>query len=175
MINQNQKPTERLWFLEFRENPDPSPSTPQKKNANSKVNATNSTSDKTTTPCELNTSAGATKERRSKSKNAAKRCETIVPVSGPLTAKEACVLLGCHYQTFLYRERKGDIRSFMRIKRMKFYHRHDVLLLAKQKPVKNKPHYTKRTPTVVSQPETAPKQQTAWQWFLTFMNRLCTW
>jgi len=128
----------------------------------------------TTKPPAQNQKRGAKKGRPNKSKSAGKRCETIVPASGPLTVKEACALLGCHYQTFLYRERRGDITPYLRVKNFKFYHREDVLLLARQKPVKNKPHYTKRVPAVVVPPETTSQQQTVWQWFFTFMRRLCS-
>lgn len=88
--------------------------------------------------------SGAQRGRRNKSKNAGSNSASSVPVSGPLNTKEVCRLLGCHYQTLLYREKRGQIKPFLRIKGQKFYHRADVLLLMRDKPVNPKPHYTKR-------------------------------
>lgn len=108
------------------------------------MNAIEPTEPPTTQPPAQNQKRGAKKGRPNKSKGAGSKSGSFVPASGPLTAKEACALLGCHYQTFLYRERRGDITPYLRVKNFKFYYREDVLRLARQKPVKNKPHYTKR-------------------------------
>lgn len=53
-------------------------------------------------------------------------------------------MLKCHYQTLLYRERRGEIKAFTRVKNQKFYHKADVLLLKREKPVVPKPHWSKR-------------------------------
>lgn len=77
-------------------------------------------------------------------KSAGNKSGSSVPVSGPLNSKEVCKLLGCHYQTLLYRERRGQIKPFLRVGNQKFYHRADVMLLMRDKPVTPKPHHTKR-------------------------------
>jgi len=123
---------------------------------------------------------GAQKGRRNKSKIAGNNSETTAPDNGPLNSKEVCKLLKCHYQTLLYREKRGEIRPFLRIKGKKFYHRADVLLLMRVKPVISKPHYTQRRgggpgsgiiigPAIVVQQQ--PKKPTLWNRIIAFFAK----
>ena len=65
------------------------------------------------------------------------------PESSLLTKQEACQMLGCHWQTLLYREKSGQIKS-IRIGRRKYYAVGEIKALLKRKPIRNKPHYSKR-------------------------------
>lgn len=51
--------------------------------------------------------------------------------------------LGCHYQTLLYRERKGQLHP-IKIRNRKFYAIGEIKKLKAEAPVKSKPHYTRR-------------------------------
>lgn len=64
-----------------------------------------------------------------------------------------CAKLNCHWQTLLYREKKGDIKG-IRIGRRKWYAAGEVEQLLKYKPIAHKQHYNKRTPV---------EQPTLWQ------------
>ena len=63
--------------------------------------------------------------------------------------------LGCHWQTVIYREKKGDLTG-VRIGRRKYYSLEQVEKLIRSKPVHNKPHWSKRTTT------SAQTKQTLW-------------
>jgi hypothetical protein len=52
-------------------------------------------------------------------------------------------MLGCHWQTLLYREKRGQLRS-IRIGRRKYYAVGEINALLKYNPVHNKPHWSKR-------------------------------
>lgn len=54
--------------------------------------------------------------------------------------------LGCHWQTLLYRERKGELTG-VKIAGRKFYCLEQVEKLIRSNPVVNKPHWTKRSVT----------------------------
>lgn len=119
------------------------------------------------------------KELQNKSKSAGNKSESSVPVSGPLNSKEACKLLGCHYQTLLYRERRGLIKS-LRVGGKKFYHYKDVIAMKRYNPVTPKPHYTKRRgggpgseiiigPAIVVQQQ--PKKPTLWNRIIAFFAK----
>jgi hypothetical protein len=54
----------------------------------------------------------------------------------------AAARLGCHWQTLLYREKRGQLNP-IKIGRRKFYSAGQVDLLKKNNPVHNKPHWTK--------------------------------
>jgi hypothetical protein len=54
-----------------------------------------------------------------------------------------CARLNCHWQTLLYRQKKGDLTP-IRIGRRKYYAVGEVEQLLKHKPVAHKPHYSKR-------------------------------
>lgn len=52
--------------------------------------------------------------------------------------------LGCHWQTVIYREKKGDLTG-IRIGRRKYYSLEQVEKLIRSNPVHSKPHWSKRT------------------------------
>ena len=51
--------------------------------------------------------------------------------------------LGCHWQTLVYREKKGDLTGF-KIGGRKYYSLEQVEKLIRSNPVVNKPHWSKR-------------------------------
>lgn len=53
--------------------------------------------------------------------------------------------LGCHWQTLLNRERKGELTP-IKIGRKKFYAIGQVRQIKKYRPVQTKPHWSKRKP-----------------------------
>ena len=60
-----------------------------------------------------------------------------------LTREAACKRLGCHWQTLLYREKRGDFTG-IKIGRQKFYVAAEIEQVRREKPVTNKPNKTKR-------------------------------
>ncbi len=70
-----------------------------------------------------------------------------------LTREQACARLNCHWQTLIYRQKKGDLTP-IRIGRRKYYAAGEVEQLLKKKPVIQKPHYSKRV---------SVEQPTLWQ------------
>ena len=81
--------------------------------------------------------------------------------SGPkkllLTREMAAERLGCHWQTVIYREKCGDLTG-IKIGRRKFYSLEEVERLIRYKPVRSKPHWTRRPVNVISFPK-----PTLWQ------------
>ena len=63
--------------------------------------------------------------------------------------------LGCHWQTVIYREKKGDLTG-IRIGRRKYYNLEQVEKLIRSNPVVSKPHWSKRTTT------NTPTKPTLW-------------
>jgi hypothetical protein len=51
--------------------------------------------------------------------------------------------LGCHWQTLLYREKRGELNA-IKIGRRKYYSAAQIDLVKKNNPVHNKPHWSKR-------------------------------
>lgn len=51
--------------------------------------------------------------------------------------------LGCHWQTVIYREKKGDLTG-IKIANRKFYALEEVEKLLRSKPVRSKPHWSKQ-------------------------------
>ena len=60
-----------------------------------------------------------------------------------LTREMAAERLGCHWQTVIYREKKGDLTG-IKIANRKFYALEEVEKLLRSKPVRNKPHWSKQ-------------------------------
>ena len=60
-----------------------------------------------------------------------------------LTRSAACKRLGCHWQTLLYREKRGDFTG-IKIGRCKYYVAAEIEQVRLSKPVHNKPNKTKR-------------------------------
>ena len=58
--------------------------------------------------------------------------------------------LGCHWQTLLYRERRGDLTA-IKIAGRKYYSLGEVEQLKRTHPVHSKPHWKKRTKTEVKE------------------------
>lgn len=77
-----------------------------------------------------------------------KSCVETEISSGPkkllLTREMAAERLGCHWQTVIYREKKGDLTG-IRIGRRKYYNLEQVEKLIRSNPVHSKPHWSKRT------------------------------
>lgn len=67
--------------------------------------------------------------------------------SGPkkllLTREMAAERLGCHWQTVIYREKKGDLTG-LKIGGRKYYALEEVEKLIRSNPVVSKPHWSKR-------------------------------
>lgn len=98
-----------------------------------------------------------------------------------LTKEAACKRLGCHWQTLLYRERKGDLTG-IRIGKRKYYVMAEIDLLKATKPVHNKPNKTKLLaqcggpgsgiiigPAIVAHQQ--PKKPTLWNRIIAFFAR----
>jgi hypothetical protein len=66
--------------------------------------------------------------------------------------------LGCHWQTLLYREKRGELNA-IKIGRRKYYSAAQIDLVKKHNPVHSKPHWSKRGIT-----QTKP---TLWNWIKT--------
>jgi len=67
-----------------------------------------------------------------------------------LTRQMAAERLKCHWQTLLYREKKGDLTG-IKINGRKYYALEEVEKLIRSNPVINKPHYSKR-PVIQTKP-----------------------
>lgn len=82
-----------------------------------------------------------------------------------LTRDMACKQLGCHWQTLLYREKRGDFSS-IKIGRCKYYVAAEIEQVRLSKPVTNKPN--KRKHIAVIQQPTKP---TLWNRIIAFFVR----
>ena len=60
-----------------------------------------------------------------------------------LTTQMAMERLGCHWQTLLYREKRGELNA-IKIGRRKYYSAGQIDLVKKNNPVHSKPHWSKR-------------------------------
>ena len=89
--------------------------------------------------------------------------------------------MGCHWQTLLYRERKGQLTG-IRIGKRKYYVMAEIDLLKATKPVHNKPNKAKLLasgggpgsgviigPAIVSHQQ--PKKPTLWNRIIAFFVR----
>jgi hypothetical protein len=65
--------------------------------------------------------------------------------------------LGCHWQTVIYREKKGDLTG-IKIGGRKYYALEEVERLIRSNPVVSKPHWSKRPLNVINSPK-----PTLWQ------------
>ena len=70
-----------------------------------------------------------------------------------LTRDMACKRLGCHWQTLLYREKRGDFTG-IKIGRQKYYVAAEIEQVRLSKPVHNKPNKTKQRALTIEQPTT---------------------
>jgi len=59
-----------------------------------------------------------------------------------LDIHSAARLLGCHWQTLLYRERKGQLSS-LKINRKKYYYKDELEKLKETRPIATRPHWTR--------------------------------
>ena len=89
--------------------------------------------------------------------NSSSECATGKPKRKPngsrlLTRDMACKRLGCHWQTLLYREKRGDFTG-IKIGKCKYYVAAEIEQVRREKPVTSKPNKRKRrTVTVIQQP-----------------------
>ena len=88
-----------------------------------------------------------------------------LPSSRLLTREAACKRLGCHWQTLLYREKRGDFTG-IKIGRQKYYVAAEIEQVRLSKPVTNKPN--KRKHIAIIQQPTKP---TLWNRIIAFFAR----
>ena len=89
-----------------------------------------------------------------------------LPSSRLLTREAACKRLGCHWQTLLYREKRGDFTG-IKIGRQKFYVATEIEQVRREKPVTSKPNKAKQRALTIQQ----PTKSTLWNRIIAFFAK----
>ena len=76
-----------------------------------------------------------------------------------VSLREAAKMMGCHWQTLLYRERKGQLTP-VKVDRRKHYYRHEIEKLRQTKPVSTRPRWIRKQKDSTATEKIAPVNYT---------------
>lgn len=151
-----------------------SPHKPKKKDKGKRMKPTDYTGRNTTQKPALAPESGEPSKARNNAHSSSSESGTGKQKRKPnasrlLTRDMACKRLGCHWQTLLYREKRGDFTG-IKIGRCKYYVAAEIEQAHLTKPVHNKPNKAKRH-VAVTETIQQPTKPTLWNRIIAFFVR----